>query len=74
MTSEATLKMETNGGGPVLYMTMELSERTWKVLFATTAGGWRARSVAARARGKLFAEIAVAKRRFARTALHQHKW
>jgi transposase len=64
MTSEATLKIETNVGGQVLYMAMELSERTWKVLFATTAGGRRERSVAARDLGKLLQEIAAAKRRF----------
>jgi transposase len=63
MTSEAT-QIETNVGGAILYMTMELSERTWKVLFATTAGGRRERSVAARDLAKLLAEIAAAKRRF----------
>src|SRR5918999_994214 len=64
MISEATLKIETNVGGPVLYMAMELSQRIWKLLFATTAGGRRERSVPARDLGKLFAEIAAAKRRF----------
>jgi transposase len=63
MMSEAT-QIETNAGGAVLYMTMELSDRTWKVLFATTAGGRRERSVPARDLAKLFAEIAAAKRRF----------
>jgi transposase len=63
MMSEATL-IETNAGGAALYMTMELSERTWKLLFATTAGGRRERSVPARDLGRLFAEIAAAKRRF----------
>ncbi len=61
--SEATLKIETNASSAVLYMTMELSERTWKLLFATTAGGRRERSVPARDLGKLFEEIAAAKRR-----------
>jgi transposase len=64
MTSEATLKTEANVAGQVLYMTFELSQRTWKVLFATTAGGRRERSVSARDLGKLFEEIAAAKRRF----------
>jgi hypothetical protein len=64
MISEATLKIETNVGGPVLYMAMELSQRIWKLLFATTAGGRRERSVPARDLSKLFAEIAAAKRRF----------
>ena len=64
MMSEAILSVETNVGGQVLYMTMELSERTWKVLFATPAGGRRERSVAGRDLGKLLEEIAAAKRRF----------
>jgi transposase len=63
MTSEATLKMESNVGGQVLYMAMELAERTWKVLFATTAGGRRERTVPARDLGRLFEEITTAKRR-----------
>jgi transposase len=63
MTSEAT-QIETNAGGAVLYMTMELSDRTWKVLFATTAGGRRERNVPARNLAKLLEEIAAAKRRF----------
>jgi transposase len=63
MTSEATLKMESNVGGQVLYMAMELAERSWKVLFATTAGGRRERTVSARDLGRLFEEIAAAKRR-----------
>lgn len=61
--SEAT-PIETNADSAVLYMTMELSDRTWNVLFATTAGGRRERSVPARDLGKLFAEIAAGKRRF----------
>src|SRR5919204_5902619 len=63
MMSEAT-PIETNADSAVLYMTMELSDRTWNVLFATTAGGRRERSVPARDLGKLFAEIGAAKRRF----------
>jgi transposase len=62
MKSEAT-QIETTASGPVLYMTMELSERTCKVLFATRAGGRRERSVPARDLGRLLAEIATAKRR-----------
>ena len=63
MMSEAT-QIETNADGAGLYMAMELAVRTWKLLFATTAGGRRERSVPARDLGKLFAEIAAAKRRF----------
>jgi transposase len=63
MMSEAT-RIETNVDGAVLYMTMELAERIWKVLFATTAGGRRERSVPARDLGTLVEEIAAAKRRF----------
>jgi hypothetical protein len=62
MMSEAT-QIKTNVGGAVLYMTVELAERIWKLLFATTAGARRERSVPARDLGKLFAEIAAAKRR-----------
>jgi transposase len=62
MMSEAT-PIETTASGPVLYMTMELSERTCKVLFATRAGGRRERSLPARDLGRLLAEIATAKRR-----------
>jgi transposase len=62
MMSEAT-PIETNAGGPVLYMTMELSERTVKLLFATRAGGRRERSVAARNLSQLLEEVAAAKRR-----------
>jgi transposase len=64
MLSEATLKIDTTASGPILYMTMELSDRIWKVLFATRAGGRRERSVAALDLGRLFEEIAAAKRRF----------
>src|ERR671918_2568984 len=63
MMSEAT-RIETNADGAVLYMTMELAERSWKLLFATTAGGRRERSIPARDLGKLFEEIAAAKRCF----------
>jgi transposase len=63
MMSEAT-QINTNGDGAVLYMAMELAERTWKLLFATTAGRRRERSIPARDLGRLFEEIAAAKRRF----------
>jgi hypothetical protein len=60
MMSEAT-QIETNAGSAVLYMT-ELSDRTWMMLFATTAGGRRERRRPACDLGKLFEEIAAAKR------------
>lgn len=63
MRSEATRDDETNVGGEVLYMALELSERTWKVLFASGAGRRREISVAARELGRLLEEIAAAKRR-----------
>jgi transposase len=63
MISEAT-QINTNVDGAVLYMTMELAERKWKLLFATTAGRRRERGIPARDLGKLFAEVAAAKRRF----------
>jgi hypothetical protein len=39
MRSEATREGETIVGGQVLYMALELSDRTWKVLFASPAAG-----------------------------------
>ena len=63
MRSEATRGGETTVGGQVLYMALELSERVWKVLFASPAGGRRERSVPARDLGRLLEEIAAAKRR-----------
>ena len=63
MRSEATREGETIVGGQVLYMALELSERTWKVLFASPAGRRRERSVAARDVAALVGEIAAAKRR-----------
>jgi transposase len=63
MRSESTRDDETNVGGEVLYMALELSERTWKVLFASGAGRRREISVAARELGRLLEEIAAAKRR-----------
>jgi hypothetical protein len=44
-------------------MARELSDRNWKVLFASPAGRRRERNVAARDVAALVAEIAVAKRR-----------
>ena len=63
MRSEATRGGETTVGGQVLYMALELSERVWKVLFASPAGRRRERSVPARDLGRLLEEIAAAKRR-----------
>jgi transposase len=63
MTTQATLAGETNSCGQVLYMALELSDRTWKVLFAVASGRRRERSVAARDIAGLLAEIAEAKRK-----------
>lgn len=63
MRSEATREGETIVGDQVLYMALELSERTWKVLFASPAGRRRERSVPARDLARLLEEIAAAKRR-----------
>src|SRR5215204_4310775 len=60
MRSEATRDGETSVGGQVLYMALELSERTWKVLFASPAGRRRERNVAARDVAPLLEEIAAA--------------
>jgi len=49
-------------------MALELSDRTWKVLFASPAGGRRERSVAARDVAALVGEIAAAKRRLGLSA------
>jgi len=49
-------------------MALELSERTWKVLFASPAGRRRERSVAARDVAALVGEIAAAKRRLGLSA------
>jgi transposase len=63
MTTQATLGGEINAGGQVLYLALELSSRSWKVLFASASGKRRERSVAARDVGRLLAEITDAKRR-----------
>jgi transposase len=68
MRSEATRGGETIVGGQVLYMALELSDRTWKVLFASPAGRRRERSVPARDLGRLKEEVAVAKRRLGLSA------
>jgi transposase len=63
MTTQATPGGEINACGQVLYMALELSSRTWKVLFTTRSGKRRERSVSARDVGRLLLEIADAKRR-----------
>src|ERR1043166_7990390 len=68
MRSEATREGETIVGGQVLYMALALSDRTWKVLFASPAGRRRERSVAARDLGRLIEEVAGAKRRLGLSA------
>ena len=65
MTTQATLAGETNAYGQVLYMALELSDRTWKVLFSAPSGRQRERSVAARDLEELLAQIAEAKRKLA---------
>ena len=68
MRSEATRAGETNVGEQVLYMALELSERSWKVLFASAAGRRRERAVAGRDVVGLLEEIAAAKRRLGLSA------
>src|SRR5262245_28722830 len=63
MRTQATLGGETNACDAVLYMALELSDRTWKVLFQAASGRRRERSVAARDVGQLVAEVAEAKRK-----------
>lgn len=63
MTTQATLAGETSACGQVLYMALELSDRTWKVLFAAPSGRRRERKVAARDLAELMREIAEAKRK-----------
>ena len=57
MRSEATRAGETSVGEQVLYMVLELSERSWKVLFASAAGRRRERAVAGRDVAGLLEEI-----------------
>jgi transposase len=63
MTTQATLGGETNACGQVLYMVLELSSRTWKVLFRSSAGRQRQLAVAARDVAGLMREVAEAKRK-----------
>ena len=63
MTTQATLVGENNAGGQVLYMALELSNATWKVLFKSRSGKQRERSVAARDAAGLLKEIADAERK-----------
>lgn len=64
MTTQATLGGETNVCEAALYMALELSDRTWKVLFQGPSGrGRRERSVAARDVDQLLGEMAEAKRK-----------
>jgi transposase len=66
MTTQATLAGETSACGQVLYMVVELSSRTWKVLLRSAASGrQRERSVAAGDLACLLREIAEAKRKLA---------
>ena len=63
MTTQATLGGETNAGGQVLYMALELSDRWWQVLFASGGGKRRAVTVAARDLDGLTGAMADARRR-----------
>jgi hypothetical protein len=63
MHSEAARGCESMSGEAVLYMALELSARSWKVLFASSRGGRRERRVAAGDVAKLVAEVAAAKRK-----------
>jgi transposase len=63
MRSEAARGCESMSGEAVLYMALELSARSWKVLLASSRGGRRERSVAAGDVAKLVAEVAAAKRK-----------
>jgi len=63
MTTQATLAGETNACGEALYMVLELSDQTWKVLFAAPSGRRRERKAAARDLAGLMREIAEAKRK-----------
>ena len=62
MTTQATLG-ETNACEAALYMALELSDRSWKVLFQAPSGRRRERTVAARDVGQLLAELAEARRK-----------
>lgn len=64
MTTQAAHAGKTNPGVPALYMALELSDKTWRVLFSIPSGKRREVRVPARDFAKLLAEIAEAKRRF----------
>lgn len=61
--TQATLTSKTTVGDQVLYMALELSDTTWKVLFANGAGKRREACVPARNLAGLIAAIATAKQR-----------
>ena len=63
MTTQAARTGETSVGDQVMYMALELSDKTWKVLFANSAGKRRERTVRARDLIQLVAEIAEARQR-----------
>jgi transposase len=64
MMTQATLGGESNACGQALYMVVELSSRTWKVLLRSAASGrQRERSVAAGDLAGLTREIAAARRK-----------
>lgn len=63
MTTQAARTGETIVGDRVLYMALELSNNTWKVLFSNSTGKRRERNVGARDVTQLLAEIVAAKQR-----------
>lgn len=63
MTTQAAHAGKIISGERVLYMALELSDKDWKVLFASPAGKRRERKVMARDLARLLEEIAEAKQR-----------
>ena len=61
--TQATLGGESNACEPALYMALELSDRSWKVLFQAPSGRRRERFVAAGELEQLLSEMAAAKRK-----------
>ena len=61
MTTQAAPVGQSIFGDQVLYMVLELSDTSWKVMFASPAGKRRERSVAARNMPGLLSEIAEAR-------------
>ena len=59
--TQATLGGESNACEPALYMALELSDRSWKVLFQAQSGRRRERFVAAGELEQLLSEMAAAK-------------